>query len=157
MSLSYRIGKLTVCQIVSKTALAIHSSLKDPYMKTPSSKKTWFNISARFEDTLNFPHCIGAIDGNHIRIECPKMTLTYYYIYKGFYSIVLLAICGSNYCFTLLDLGRYGSNNDSGVLAKSKTGEMNREFLIIVYLGLVELLRTLLEYSACTGKCFRIQ
>ena len=78
-------------------------------------KKTWFNISARFEDTLNFPHCIGTIDGNHIRIECPKMTLTYYYIYKGFYSIVLLAICGINYCFTLLDLGRYGSNNDSGV------------------------------------------
>ena len=52
------------------------------------------------------------------------MTGTYYYNYKGLYSIVLLAICDSNYCFTLFSLGHYGSNNDSEVLAKSKIGEM---------------------------------
>ena len=78
----------------------------------------------RFENTWNFPQCIGAIDGKHLRIECPKMTGTYYYNYKGFCSIVLLAICDSNYCFTLFDLGHYGSNNDSVVLVKSKIGEM---------------------------------
>ena len=77
----------------------------------------------RFENTWNFPQCIGAIDGKHL-IECPKMTGTYYYNYKGFCSIVLLAICDSNYCFTLFDLGHYGSNNDSVVLVKSKIGEM---------------------------------
>ena len=37
LSLSYRIGKSTVWKIVSETALAICNSLKDPYMKTPSS------------------------------------------------------------------------------------------------------------------------
>ena len=98
--------------------------MKDPYMKTLSSKEEQLNISAGFEDTRNFPHCIGAINGKHIRIECPKMTGTYYYNYKGLYSIVLLAICDSNYCFTLFNLGHYGSNNDSEVLAKSKIGEM---------------------------------
>ena len=45
-------------------------------------------------------------------------------ITKSFYSIVLLAICDSNYCFTLFNLGQYGSNNDCGVLANSATGEM---------------------------------
>ena len=55
------------------------------------------------------------------------MTGTYYHNYKGFYSIVLLAICDSNYCFTLFDLGHYGtSNNDSCVFAKSKIGEMTK-------------------------------
>ena len=93
-------------------------------MKKPSSKEEWLNISAIFEDTWNFPHCIDAIDGKNIRIECPKMTETYYYNDKRFYSIVLLAICDSNYCFTLFDLEHYGSNNDSEVLAKSKIGEM---------------------------------
>ena len=76
----------------------IYNSLKDPYMKTPSPKEEWLNISAGFEDTWNFPHCIGAIDGKHIRTECPNMTGTYCYNYKESYSIVLLAICDSNYC-----------------------------------------------------------
>ena len=104
--------------------MAICNFLKDPSMKTPSSKDEWLNISAGFKDTSNFSYCIGTIDHKHTRIECPKMTGTYYYNDKGFYSIVLLAICDSNYCFTLFDLGHYDSNNDSGVLAKSKIGEM---------------------------------
>ena len=124
LSLSYRIAKSTVCQIVSKTVLAIYNSLKDPYLKAPSSKEEWFNMSAGFEDTWNFCHCISAIDGKHIRIEYPKMAGTYYYNYKGVYSFARPVICDSNYCFTLFDIGHYGSNNDSGVLAKSKIGEM---------------------------------
>ena len=48
--------------------------------------------------------------------------ITPYYNYKGYFSIVLLAICDANYCFTLFDIGSYGSNNDSGVLANSEMG-----------------------------------
>ena len=98
--------------------------MKQLYLKHPSSKEEWLGISSGFEDSWNFPHCLGAIDGKHIRIECPKLTGSYYYNYKGFYSISLLAICDSNYCFTLFDLGHYGRNNDSGVLAKSEMGEL---------------------------------
>lgn len=53
----------------------------------------------------------------------PKNTGTLYYNYKGFFSIVLLAICDANYCFTMFDLGQYGSNNDSGVLSHSEMGQ----------------------------------
>ena len=35
-----------------------------------------------------------------------------------------MAICDANYCFTLFDIGQYGSNNDSGVLINSKMGKM---------------------------------
>ena len=35
-----------------------------------------------------------------------------------------MAVCDANYCFTIIDLGQYGSNNDSGVLASSVMGEM---------------------------------
>ena len=96
-------------------------------MKVPSWKEEWLNILVGFEKNWKFPHCIGFIDGKHIRIECPKMTGTYYFNYKGFYSIVVLAICDSNYCFTLFDLGQYWSNNDSGVLANSKMKGMIEE------------------------------
>ena len=35
-----------------------------------------------------------------------------------------MAVGDVNYCFTVIDLGQYGSNNDSGVLASSVMGEM---------------------------------
>ena len=35
-----------------------------------------------------------------------------------------MAVCDANYCFTMIDLGQDGSNNDSGVLASSVMGEM---------------------------------
>ena len=41
-----------------------------------------------------------------------------------FYGIVPLAICDSNYFFTLFDLGQYGSINDCGVLAFSTMAEI---------------------------------
>ena len=96
-------------------------------MKVPSWKEEWLNILVGFEKNWKFPHCIGFIDGKHIRIECPKMTGTYYFNYKGFYNIVVLAICDNNYCFTLFDLGQYWTNKDSGVLANSKMKEMIEE------------------------------
>ena len=37
--------------------------------------------------------------------------------------MILLSVCGAKYCFTILDVGQYGSNNDSGVLLNSKTGK----------------------------------
>ena len=39
-----------------------------------------------------------------------------------FFSIVLLAVCDVNHCYSLLALGEYGSKNDSGVLAQSLMG-----------------------------------
>ena len=127
LSLSYRVGKATVSKIVSETALATYNSLRDPFIKVPSSKEEWLNISVGFEKCWNFPYYIGSIDGKHIRVECPKMTGTYYFNYKGFYSVVLQAIWGSNYCFTLFYLGQYGSKNDCGVLANSKMKKMTEE------------------------------
>ena len=47
-------------------------------------------------------------------------------------DILLLAICGANYCFTLFDLGQFGSNNDSGVLSSFQLDEMFEDELLHV-------------------------
>ena len=80
----------------------------------------------------NMPHTIGCIDDKHIRMECPKLSGTLYYNYKGFFSIVSLAFGDANYCLTLFNLGQYGSNNDSEVLANSQMGQIFEDELLHV-------------------------
>ena len=98
--------------------------MKEKYLSAPHTKEEWLKISQQFEENWNMPHTIGCIDGKHICIVCPKLTGTQYYNYKGCFSIVLMAVCDANYCFTMIDLGQYGRNNDSGDLASSVKGEI---------------------------------
>ena len=61
-----------VSNIISETCETIFSSLKGTYLNPPNSSEDWKNIPLQFEEKWNFLHIIGAIDGKHIRIECPK-------------------------------------------------------------------------------------
>ena len=124
LSFAFRIGRSTVTKIISKTCEAIYDSLRETYLKVPQSQSDWINISTQFEDKWNFPNVVGSIDGKHIRIECPKNTGTLYHNYKGFFSLVLLAVCDANYVFTMFDVGGYGSNNDCGILINSRMGKL---------------------------------
>lgn len=119
---AFRLGKTTVSNIISETCQAIYEQLKRKYMHAPGSEEEWLEIAKAFEESWNMPHVIGAIDGKHIRMQCPKFSGTQYYNYKGFFSLVLMAVCDANYCFTMFDVGQFGSNNDSGVLASSSMG-----------------------------------
>ena len=109
LSFSFRIGKATVSKIISETCDAIYTVLKDTYLSPPQSKEEWLEISSKFEELWDMPHVIGCLDGKHIRIECPNLSGTLYHNYKGFFSIVLLAICDANYCFTCLIWGNLGA------------------------------------------------
>ena len=62
------------------------------------------------------------IDGTGLTLYTLSNT-TLFYKYKRFFSMVLLAVCDAKYCFTMFDVGHCGSNNDSGVLLKSKMGK----------------------------------
>ena len=78
LSYSYCVGRTAFSYIVSETCIAIYESSKDPYLKSPFSVNGWKCISERFEEVWNFPHVVGAIDGKHICIECPKLSGTFY-------------------------------------------------------------------------------
>lgn len=69
-----------------------------------------------FCDRWQFVNCGGSIDGKHIRILQPPGTGAQYYNYKGFYSIVLIAIVNSNYEFIYVDVGKNGRLSDAGII-----------------------------------------
>ena len=104
LSFSCRIGRTTVSHIIKETLHVIWLALKDKYVGPPKSANNWKNISKVFESTWHLPHCIGAIDGKHIAIQCPQNSGSLYYNYKEWFSIVLLALCDACYNFTLADI-----------------------------------------------------
>ena len=81
----------------------------------PSEDK-WKSIADEFYERWNFCSCIGAIDGKHVMIQCPFKSGSLFYNYKSYFSIVLLAVASADYRFVMVDVGAYGSSNDSGVL-----------------------------------------
>ncbi|XP_065067590.1 putative nuclease HARBI1 [Rhopilema esculentum] len=127
LSYSFRVGRATVSNIVRETADAIYKVLSPIYLRPPQKTEDWEHISQDFEKLWNMPHVIGAIDGKHIAIDCPKNSGSQDHNYKGFFSISLLAICDARYNFTIFDVGQHGSNNDSGVLLNSEMGQRFEE------------------------------
>ena len=123
IAFSYRLGHSTVCNIIGETCDALWNVLYKKYLKTPSNQTEWKRISDGFYRAWNFPHCLGAIDGKHVVMQAPPHSGSSYYNYKHTHSIVLMAVCDAQYCFTFLDVGDYGRHSDGGVLSHSCFGQ----------------------------------
>lgn len=88
------------------------------YMPIPTVSE-WMDIARQFEITANFPNCIGAVDGKHIRIIKPEESGSMFFNYKGYYSLVLMAVVDANYNFIFVDAGAYGKDCDSSVFKET--------------------------------------
>ncbi|XP_041379658.1 putative nuclease HARBI1 [Gigantopelta aegis] len=73
-----------------------------------------------FQETWNFPNCAGAIDATHIPIIAPKEDHADYVNRKGWYSIILQAVCDHRYRFTDICIGWPGRVHDARVFANSQ-------------------------------------
>ncbi|KZS06799.1 Uncharacterized protein APZ42_029622 [Daphnia magna] len=107
IAFGFRCGKSTASEIVIEMAKTIFTVLSPEFLRVPTTSE-WKEIASDFFIRWNFANCCGAIDGQHVSIRCPGNSGSVYYNYKGFFSIVLMAMCDAKYRFTLYDIGAYG-------------------------------------------------
>lgn len=86
----------------------------------PKQTKDWENIAQGFLENADFPNCIGAVDGKHIRMIKPCHSGSLYFNYKKYFSMNLLAVCDSDYKFIFIDVGSYGKSSDSTIFNRSQ-------------------------------------
>ncbi|XP_046687153.1 putative nuclease HARBI1 [Homalodisca vitripennis] len=81
------------------------------------------NIATDFKKYWQVENCVGALDGKHIAILQPPGSGSYFFNYKGFFSVVLLAVVNANYEFMYVNCGVNGRVSDGGVLFETDFGQ----------------------------------
>ena len=109
----------TIGGIIPEVCQAIYHCLKSEYLRLPNTKEEWKRIAQKTAERGLFLNCFGAADCKHIPILHPKNSGSDYYNYKGFFSIVLLAIVDYDCKFLYVDVGCQGRISDGGVYRNS--------------------------------------
>ncbi|KAG0430256.1 hypothetical protein HPB47_022857 [Ixodes persulcatus] len=76
-----------------------------------------------FQAVLGFPNAIGALDGCHLPVFPPKNSAVHYRNYKGWYSVILLALVDHRYRFRYVNVGFPGKFHDANVYGRSPSDQ----------------------------------
>ena len=87
-----RIGLSTMYKLIEEVCEVIVEVLRPEYVKMPN-EEDWKNIAAEVFARHGMPHCVGSIDGKHIRINAPPLSGSIYSNYKRYFSVVPMATC----------------------------------------------------------------
>ena len=100
----------------------------------PRTEEEWKSVADKTFDCWQFPNTVGAMDGKHISLFHPKGSGSEYYNYKGFFSLVMLALVDYDYKFMFIDVGCQGRISDGGVYNNASTSNALRTIFQICHL-----------------------
>ena len=106
----FGVGKSTVHDVCT----AMDENILDKYVKIPADDDLQHVIDG-FDNTSGFPNCAGAVDGTYTPIIAPESAHGDYVNRKGWYSIILQAVCDHNYIMTNKNVGWPGRVHDARV------------------------------------------
>lgn len=124
---TFRIGISTAGLIIKSMCIVVWLALYENVFPNLENENTWTEIANDFMINCNYPHCLGAIDGKHVRITNPAHSASLFYNYKKFFSIVLMAVVDSKYKFIYINVGSFGRESDSTIFSKTSFGKKLEE------------------------------
>ncbi|KAJ8964716.1 hypothetical protein NQ314_004679 [Rhamnusium bicolor] len=115
---TYRVGRKTASGIIRNVCKKIWQLMVEEYISRPNEEQLR-TVVKDFEKRTYFPHCLGAVDGKHIRLVKSPGSASLCYNYKNFFSLILMAVTDSNYRFIYIDVGSYGKDADPTIFENS--------------------------------------
>jgi hypothetical protein len=99
--------------------------------KVPKTEEEWLAVAKQYQALWNFPHSVGAIDGKHVVLKCPRNSASKYFNYKNAFSNVFFALIVANYIFTFVDAGCQGRISDSSVFTNTELYKKTRNKILV--------------------------
>ncbi|KAL1436850.1 hypothetical protein MTO96_049247 [Rhipicephalus appendiculatus] len=119
----FDMGRSMVNIIYREFCEAVVDSLEERWVGMPTPSEMEDHIKD-FQLSLGFPQGVGALDGCHFPVSPPKENASDYYNYKGWYSVILLALVDHNYMFRFINVGSPGRCHDAHVYHQSSLSRL---------------------------------
>ena len=116
----FRVAHNTISVVVRQVCRAIIDEYAEEIISTPTTPAGWLQVAEGFANRWQFHHTLGALDGKHVAIRCPRNGGSTYFNYKGYHSIVLMALVDAEYKFIWVDAGANGSASDAQIWNSSE-------------------------------------
>ena len=97
----------------------MYETLKEECLNVPNTKEQWLELANGTYEKWHFPNAYEAINGKHIALFHTRDIASEFYNYKGFYSLVLMAIVDYNYKFMYVDVGCQSRVSGGGVFCNT--------------------------------------
>lgn len=127
---SFRVGKNTICKFVPEVLESLIQEYSEEVLPAIVTPQQWQEIASDFQTKWNFLHVCGAIDGKHVRIKNPKNSGSLFYNYKGFFSLILLALVDADYKFIWVNVRANGSASDAQLFNNCELKTMLEENIL---------------------------
>ena len=113
----FGVSDSTIFNVIERLISCLFES-RSTFIRWPEGQRA-ASVVAEFRAKRGIDGVMGAIDGSHIAVLCPRDQPADYVNRKGFHSIVLQAVCDADMSFTDVYVGWPGSVHDARVFRNS--------------------------------------
>ncbi|XP_077314070.1 uncharacterized protein LOC143934379 isoform X1 [Lithobates pipiens] len=114
----FQLGVSTVAKVTHETCQALWEELHQVVMPKPK-KQLWKDVEDEFWMLKDFPNCIGALGCRHVRLKMPPNVGSKH---SKNLPIVVLGLVDAYYRFIGIDVGAYGTADNSNLFRESTMG-----------------------------------